>query len=82
MALLRAVGPTGRLVSYEAREDFADLARENVGRYHGAAPNWTLTVADAFAGLAERDVDRIVVDLAEPWPLLEAVAARSGRGAC
>jgi tRNA (adenine57-N1/adenine58-N1)-methyltransferase catalytic subunit len=74
LALLRAVGPTGRLVSYEAREDFALLARDNVARFHGDAPNWTLQVADAFAGLAERDVDRMVVDLAEPWALLDAVA--------
>jgi len=80
IALLRAVGPTGRLVSYEAREDFAAMARDNVARYHGEAPNWTLRIADAFAGLEERDVDRLVIDLAEPWRLLDAAAAalRSG----
>lgn len=74
LALLRAVGPTGELVSYEAREDFATLARDNVARFHGEAPNWTLKVADVFLGLMERDVDRLVVDLAEPWTLLDAVA--------
>jgi tRNA (adenine57-N1/adenine58-N1)-methyltransferase catalytic subunit len=74
LALLRAVGPTGRLVSYEAREDFADIARDNVARFHGAAPQWTLRVGDAFAGLLEREVDRLVVDLAEPWRLLDAAA--------
>lgn len=74
IALLRAVGPAGRLVSYEAREDFAATARDNVARYHGAAPNWTLRVADAFAGLSEREVDRLVIDLAEPWRLLDAAA--------
>ncbi len=73
LALLRAVGPTGRLTSYEARDDFATLARDNVARYHGPAANWTLRVADAFAGLDERDVDRLIVDLAEPWHLLDAV---------
>src|ERR1700756_2467934 len=30
MALLRAIGPEGQLISYEIREDFADLARKNV----------------------------------------------------
>ena len=74
LALLRAVGPTGRLTSYEARDDFATLARENVARYHGAADNWTVRVADAFEGLDERDVDRLIVDLAEPWRLLDVVA--------
>jgi tRNA (adenine57-N1/adenine58-N1)-methyltransferase len=74
IALLRAVGPTGRLVSYEAREDFAAAARDNVARFHGASANWTLRTADAFAGIEERDVDRLVVDLAEPWHLLAAAA--------
>ena len=74
IALLRAVGPAGRLVSYEARADFATLARDNVARYHGPAPNWTLRVADAFDGIEDRDVDRLVIDLAEPWRLLEAAA--------
>ncbi len=74
LALLRAVGPTGTLVSYELREDFAVIARDNVGRFHGPAPNWTLRQGDAFAGIAERDVDRMVVDLAEPWRLLPQAA--------
>jgi tRNA (adenine57-N1/adenine58-N1)-methyltransferase len=74
IALLRAVGPGGHLVSYEARADFAETARENVTRYHGEAPNWTLKVADALAGIEERDVDRLLIDLAEPWALLDAAA--------
>ena len=74
LALLRAVGPTGWLVSYELREDFAEMARDNVARFHGAAPNWTLRVGDALAGIVERDVDRMVIDLAEPWTLLEQAA--------
>jgi tRNA (adenine57-N1/adenine58-N1)-methyltransferase len=75
IALLRAVGPGGAVVSYEARAEFAAMARDNVGRFHGPAPNWTLHVADAFAGIHERDIDRLVVDLAEPWRLLDAAAA-------
>jgi tRNA (adenine57-N1/adenine58-N1)-methyltransferase len=74
LALLRAVGPTGRLASYELREDFAVIARDNVARFHGPSPNWTLHVADAFEGIVERDVDRMVVDLAEPWQLLDRAA--------
>ncbi len=75
LALLRAVGPGGRVTSYEAREDFAAMAQANVARFHGPTPHWTITVADAFAGIAERDVDRMVVDLAEPWRLLDQCAA-------
>jgi tRNA (adenine57-N1/adenine58-N1)-methyltransferase len=81
IALLRAVGPTGRLASYEIRETFAAMARDNVARYHGPAPNWTLRTADAFAGIEERDVDRLVIDLAEPWHLLDAAAVALRPGA-
>ncbi len=81
IALLRAVGPTGRLASYEMREDFAATARENVARYHGPAPNWTLHVADALAGIEEREVDRLVIDVAEPWQLLETAAPALRPGA-
>src|SRR5262249_32169633 len=34
--------------------------------------NWTVKLADAREGIAERDVDRMVIDLAEPWTLLSA----------
>ena len=46
-----------------------------MSRYLGETPNWTLRVGDAFAGLVERGVDRMVIDLAEPWRLLDEVAA-------
>src|SRR5215210_457640 len=45
-ALLRALGSTGHLISYERREDFANLARRNVESFFGANPgNWELHVA-------------------------------------
>lgn len=70
MALLRAVGPQGRVISYEARQDFADMAQANLRQFYGEAPNWTIRVADAFSGIAERGIDRMVIDIAEPWHLL------------
>ena len=75
LGLLRAIGPAGRLTSYEIRPDFAARARTNVERFHGPAPQWTLREADVFAGIVEHDVDRAVVDLAEPWTLCEQLAA-------
>jgi tRNA (adenine57-N1/adenine58-N1)-methyltransferase len=70
IALLRAVGPTGEVISYEIRPDFAARARDNVQQFFGEAPNWTVRLADARDGIAERDLDRMVIDLAEPWVLL------------
>lgn len=71
LALLRAIGPDGRLISYEIREDFAAMARANVARYFGAAPNWTLKVADVGLSVEESEIDRMILDLPEPWRVIE-----------
>ncbi len=75
MALLRAIGPSGRLVSYEIREDFAAMARENVARFLPPedASRWTLEVRDVTAGIDERDLDTVILDFPEPWRALEAM---------
>jgi tRNA (adenine57-N1/adenine58-N1)-methyltransferase catalytic subunit len=71
VALLRALGASGKLVSYELREDFARMARENVARYYGAAENWTLKLGDVAEALEETEVDRVILDLPEPWQVTE-----------
>lgn len=70
IALLRAVGPTGHLTSYERRPDFAAMAEKNVRVFFGDAPMWTLKIGDASDGIEERDVDRVIVDVPEPWRVL------------
>lgn len=75
MALLRAIGPEGRLISYEVRADHAEMAQANVRQFYGDAPNWSVKVADVMTGIEERDIDRLTVDLAEPWHLLATAAA-------
>ncbi len=74
MALLRAIGKEGRLVSYEVREDFCRMAQENVERFFGRAEHWTLKLADAYQGVEERGMDRVVVDVPEPWRVLPHAA--------
>jgi len=74
LALLRAVGPTGRVTSIERREDHAAMARETVRRFHGDAPNWRVIVADAADALALEEADRVVLDVPEPGPLVAAAA--------
>jgi tRNA (adenine57-N1/adenine58-N1)-methyltransferase len=80
IALLRAVGPAGELVTYEIRDDHVKMARDNVARFYGDAPHWRVVEADAYVGIAERDVDRIVIDVPEPWRVVPhaAEALRAG----
>ncbi len=74
IALLRAVGASGRLISYELREEFAAAARRNVAAFFGDAPNWTLKLRDLYQGFDETGVDRLFIDLAEPARALDAIA--------
>lgn len=80
MTLLRAVGESGRVVSYEIRDDFAERALENIERYLGKVGHHVLHRKDIALGIEEQDVDRVVLDLPEPWRVVpEAVRAlRSG----
>jgi tRNA (adenine57-N1/adenine58-N1)-methyltransferase len=74
-ALLRAVGPQGRVVSFELREDHAKVAECNVAERFGGRPeNWELHGGDVVEGLAGQPCDRVVLDLVEPWAVLEAAA--------
>jgi tRNA (adenine57-N1/adenine58-N1)-methyltransferase len=75
-SLLRAVGAEGSVTSYERREDFADVARGNVEAFFGEVPgNWSLRLGDLAQHPAEEVVDRVVLDMLEPWAVLPTVAA-------
>ncbi|MFS8639538.1 MAG: tRNA (adenine-N1)-methyltransferase [Symbiobacteriaceae bacterium] len=76
LALLRLLGPTGTLVSYERRPEFAELARDNVRRFLGEdPPNWRIELRDVYEGIDERDLDAVVLDVPEPYRCVEAAAA-------
>src|SRR5680860_1552946 len=74
-SLLRAVGPHGLVSSYERREEFADIAVQNVDQFFdGRHPAWKLTVGDLVGSLSDRDLDRVVLDMLAPWECVDAVA--------
>lgn len=77
--LLRAMGNEGRLISFERRPEFAEVARANVATYLGEAPaNWDVVVGDLVESLpdavAPASVDRVVLDMLAPWECIDAVA--------
>ncbi|MGO8937970.1 MAG: tRNA (adenine(58)-N(1))-methyltransferase TrmI [Mycobacterium sp.] len=75
-SLLRAVGPQGRVISYEQRADHAEHARRNVSVFHGGPPdNWQLIISDlADSELPDGSVDRAVLDMLAPWDVLDALS--------
>lgn len=84
MALLRAVGPRGVVVTYEAREDFAQTAMTNIEQYMGPMPNLIPLRRNVYEGISLLDdglpFDRLVLDLPEPWQVVPHAAQvlRSG----
>ena len=67
MALLRAVGEKGKVISYEVRREFIKVAMENIERFLGPCPNLIVKEKDVYEGIDEREVDRVVLDLSQPW---------------
>lgn len=85
MSLLRAIGEHGELVSFERREDFADIARGNARAFFGLDhPAWRVEVGDlveALPGAVEPgSVDRVVLDMLAPWECLDAVGDAMAAG--
>jgi tRNA (adenine57-N1/adenine58-N1)-methyltransferase len=78
-SLLRSVGAgstAGRVISYEVRDDHADVAVRNVETFFGAAPdNWSLRRKDVAEHPADEPVDRVILDMLSPWDALPAVRA-------
>jgi len=76
-SLLRAVGPLGRVLSWERREEFADVARRNVTQFFGGEhPAWTLQPGDLQEELpaSGEKADRIILDMLAPWECIDAAA--------
>ena len=72
-ALLRAVGPAGRVITYEVNESVLPKALANINKVVHDPQNLTVNVGDIYQGIAEEEVDRVVLDVPEPWQAVSAV---------
>jgi tRNA (adenine57-N1/adenine58-N1)-methyltransferase len=74
-SLLRSAGTSGSVVSIERREEFAEIAVENICRWFGGFPNsWNLHIADLpewepTAG----QFDSVILDMLAPWECIGVV---------
>ncbi|MDP2976601.1 MAG: tRNA (adenine-N1)-methyltransferase [Anaerolineales bacterium] len=74
IALAYAVGPQGRVVSYERRPDFQKLAQKNLARL-GLEERVALVLGDIAAGFAETNADAFFLDVPNPWDYIAQVRA-------
>jgi len=73
MAMLRA---GAHIVGYELREDFAARARKNVTGFLGeeVLERYRVEIRDSYEGIDETGLDRVVLDLPEPWQVVKHAA--------
>jgi tRNA (adenine57-N1/adenine58-N1)-methyltransferase len=75
ISILRAIGDSGKLSSYEERPDFMEIARSNVKNYFGELPpNWDLKVGRVESGEFSSVYDRVIFDMLAPWDVLQTAA--------
>lgn len=74
IALLRAVGPEGRVISYETRAELIPSALANIHRLIGEPSNLLVREHDVYTGVLDRGIDRLLLDLAEPWRVVPLAA--------
>ena len=73
LALLRAVGPAGRVISVERREDHAAHGRKTIERFFGGLPDTLdLRIGEVEDLMSDVRPDRIVLDVPEPWSVVPA----------
>ena len=75
LALALATAPLGRIVTYEVRPEFHELAKQNMERNKIPAGVVEFKLRDIAQGFDETDVDAFFLDVAEPWNYLSQVAA-------
>jgi len=72
IALTRAVGTSGRVVSYELREEHQEKAIRNIETFFGEQPAWLdLHLGDGRDVPDDERFDRFVLDMPQPWDLLD-----------
>jgi tRNA (adenine57-N1/adenine58-N1)-methyltransferase len=72
-ALLRAVGNTGQVISYDVNESTINKALNNIQRVVPDTSNLTIKIGDIYQGIIETQVDRVVLDVPEPWQAVKSV---------
>ncbi len=77
LAMLRA---GAEVIGYEVRADFAKQAQANVAAFLGESTRYRVEVRDVYQGISDEGLDRVVLDLPEPWRALPhaRTALRSG----
>lgn len=69
IALAAAVGPTGKVISYDIRDEFITHAMKNITQAN-LASHVTTKIKDVTMGIEEKDLDAVILDIPNPWAVV------------
>ena len=79
-AIAHYIKPTGRVYTYEVRQEFAKNAKKNLERA-GLLEYVEMKEGDVTEGIEEKELDAVILDMATPWLVIpHAYAALKGSG--
>jgi len=70
IALAKSVLPNGKVISYEKRKDFIEIAQYNIKKA-GLEKYVEFKLRDAKEGIDEKNMDTIIMDVPDPWELVD-----------
>ncbi|MFQ5627638.1 MAG: tRNA (adenine-N1)-methyltransferase [bacterium] len=79
--LLRAVGAKGKVISYEIREDFINNATKNLDTFVGLKKSHIIRAENIYEKFSDKKVDRLILDVPEPWLAIQSAAPHLRPGA-
>jgi tRNA (adenine57-N1/adenine58-N1)-methyltransferase len=74
MALLRAVGDNGKVITFEIRPELVEKAKANIRTMLPNATNLEIHIKDVYQDVDQTDLDRIILDVPEPWHVVQDAA--------
>ena len=80
VAAATAVKPDGHVHTYEARDEFADMAEKNLKRA-SVSDYVTIHRVNAGGGIEGEGFDAAIIDVGDPWPLIPLVHRALAGGA-
>jgi len=81
LAILNAIGPSGELITYERRQDFAKQGKDRIEAFLGICDNHKVVIRDASESIDEKGFDSAFIDVPEPWSVVENVCNSVKNGA-
>lgn len=78
LTFLRFLGSSGRLYSYEMRDEFVEKSRETIQEFEELYGTFStpheIRIHDIYTGIEEKDLDSILLDIPEPHRVLDSAA--------